>query len=290
MEREQLSTIRNKQLIYNGEGSKIYRLEDGRVLKVAKEIIFQSCRLLGFDYQDKLSDTRAQVVDGLVTPITTVFTNNKCVGYTMEEVKGHSLNDYDRDFTLRDKSDLNAYFKLYTKIEELVARANKLGIVMPDLCSCDNIMVTPDGKVKLIDYDGMQIGEKDKALALSTSLGDPLSYITNPKYVNGYFHFTKELDKTSLTILMFLWIFNIDLLKVGQYNPYQGSVVTIKDVFNILGIEDESFMNKVAANISGDRKGSYLADDLYRIVSRYDMMAFKVPGMGDQCLKKLYKK
>ena len=208
----------------------------------------------------------------------------------MEEINGSSLNNYDDNFSLQQSADLNAYFKLYTKIEELVARANKKGIVMPDLCTCDNIMFTSDGKVKLIDYDGMQIGEKDKAIVLSTSLGDPMRYVVNPKYLDGYFHFTKELDKTSLTILMFLWIFNVDLLKVGQYNPFTRTHFSIKDIFDILGIDDERFMNKVAANISDDKKGSYLSDDLYRIVNNYDMMATKVPGFSDGYIKRLTKK
>lgn len=291
MERERYSSFTKKEKIYEGEGSNIYSLDDGRVLKVAKNVIFQSCEMLGIDYEAKITDTRARAVEGIVSPLTAVFNNKDiCVGYTMENVQGKTLNDYDENFSLREKSDLWSYFKLYTKIEELVARANKLGIVNPDLCTCDNIIVMPNGKIKMIDYDGMQIGENDRAIALSTSLGDPINYVTSPKYVNGFFHFTKELDKTSLTILMFLWIFNVDLLKVGQYNPFTGSVVSIKDIFDIIGIDDESFMNKVAANISSDKKGSYLSDDLYRIVSNYDMIAFNVPGMEDQCLKKLIKK
>lgn len=289
MEKEQLSSFRRRELIHDGEGSKIYRIGDGRLLKVSKDVIFQSCQLLGIDYESKIMDTRAHAVDGIVTPLTGVFSKDSCVGYTMEEVQGKTLNSYDDNFTLREKADLNAYFKLYTKIEELVARANKLGIVIPDLCSCDNIVVTPDGKIKLIDYDGMQIGKNDRAIALSTSLGDPLNYVVNPKYVDGYFHFTKELDKTSLTILMFLWVFNVDLLKVGQYNPYTGCYVTVKEIFDLLNIQDEAFMNKVAANISSNVRGSYLSDDLYRIVSNYDMMAFNIPGT-DACIKKLIKK
>ena len=290
MEKEQLSSFKQRELIHNGESSRIYRLGDGRVLKVAKDVVFESCKLLNIDYEAKISDTRAHVIDGIVCPLSAVYSNKMCVGYTMDEVKGKSLNEYDENYTLQQKSDLDAYFRLYTKIEELVARANKLCIVMPDLCTCDNIIFTPEGKVKLIDYDGMQIGNNDRAIALSTSLGDPLKYVVSPKYVNGYFHFTKELDKTSLTILMFLWIFNVNLLRVGEYNPYTHSFVSIKDVFDLLGIEDETFMKKVDANLSLDHKGSYLSDDLYRITQRYDMMSAMIPGMKDQCIKKLIKK
>ncbi len=290
MEKEQLSSFKNKTLIHDGEGSSIYRTGDGRILKVAKSIIFDSCTMLGIDYEAKILDTRAREVEGIVSPLTAVYSKKNCVGYTTEEIQGDTLNDYDKDFTLREKADLNAYFKLYAKIEEIVARANKKGIVIPDLCTCDNIIFTPDGKAKLVDYDGMQLGENDRAIALSTSLGDPIKYLIGPKYVNGYFHFTKELDKTSLTILMFLWIFNVDLLKVGTFNPYTRSFLTTKDVFDILGIEDERFMNKVEANMSDDKKGSYLADDLYRITQNYDMMATYVPSMGDQCFKTLTKK
>jgi hypothetical protein len=89
-------------------------------------------------------------------------------------------------------------------------------------------------------------------------------------------HFSTELDKTSLTILMFLTVFNVDLNTVGRIDP-DGNLITLKYIFDYLNISDEQFMNKVAANLSLTEKGTFLAPDLYRIARDYFMLAYPLP-------------
>lgn len=290
MVKEQLSSFKEKELIHNGESSRIYRLTDGRLLKVVNPIVFMTCQAMGISYESKVLNTAARSVKEIVSPLSAVYEGSLCSGFTMEEINGVDINHYDDDFTLEDRANLRHYADLYAKIEEIVMKANKVGIVMPDLCTCDNIMILPDGSLRFIDFDGMQFGSRDKSMALSTSLGNPMNYAGNRKYDYSFCSFNKELDKTSLAVLMFLLTFNVNLTKVGMIHPTLRVPIRLENVFDDLGIEDKEFLRKIAANISSDRKGYYLQDDLFRIAENYDMVAAELPFMPGQYIKRLIRK
>lgn len=289
MIKEELSNLRRTELVHKGEGSIIYRLDDKRLLKLAGPAVFNACSLIGVRYEDRILSTCAKSVKEIVSPITAVYHQRNCVGYTMEEVEGPNLLEYDDSLSFRQKGDLTDYARLYEKIEEVVIKANKVGIVFPDLCTLDNIVFCSDGTVKFIDYDGLQVGSRDKSMVLSTSLGDPTKYLMSKKYCAEPFRFTRELDKTSLAMTMFLWVFCVDLKSVGKVIPFSGEKVDVKYLFDFLGIKDEVFMNKIEANMSTTDKGCYLAGDLRRISENYRMIAAPVPGT-DMIAKRLIKK
>ncbi len=288
MQREELTSFKNKKILYNEETSQIYRLNDGRLLKLASPDFLDACRTLGTSYELKITNGLARKIPEIVSPITAVYHKDFCLGYTMEEIPGQNLTLYDKELSLSARADLDNYFALYSKIENIVKKANETGIILPDLCTTENIYLLPNGEIRFIDYDGMQFGPDDKTIVMSTVLGDIIKYIKSLKFHDGTCHFNSELDKTSLTILLFLIVFNVDLTKVGKYDPYTKTKVTIKDVFNMLGINDEIFMNKVAANISLNKKGTYLADELYKIIQNYNMYAF--PYGEEVYIKKLIRK
>lgn len=290
MVKEDIKTFKEKELIHDGEGSSIYRLTDGRLLKVVKPVVIQTCRMIGTSYEDKILSTAARPVKEIVTPLSAVYDGSYCNGFTMEEVFGVPLSTFDDKYSLAEKSNLNKYAELYSKIEEVVMKANKLGIIFPDLCTCDNIIILPDGSLKFIDYDGLVLGPSDAAIGLSTSLGDPIKYIGNRKYDKGFLSFNSELDKTGLAILMFLMIFNTDLTKIGMRNPLTGEIVTLNNVFKLIGINDKEFLKKIEANISSTHKGYYLQHDLFRIAEMYNMVTFKNPLVPDMEIKKLIRK
>jgi len=271
--------------IYNGEGSQIYNIGNGQIVKIAKDIVLQGFYYLDGNYESKIFDSRAKSIKEIISPTAAVYSNNACVGYIMREVSGVDLNSYDKNYTIAQRNNLHEYIRLFRKIEEVVKKANKVGIVMPDLCTCDNIIINNDGSLSFIDYDGMQMGPSDVSICMSTSLGDPMKYMLNPKYSIGLSRFTKELDYTSLTILAFLTIFNIDLNKVGQINPFNNKKVTLKDVFELMGLRDQQLMNKVAANISMYDRGDYIVDDLARVAENYTMTAYRLGN--DSFIKKL---
>jgi hypothetical protein len=275
IKKEMINDFKEPELIHVGETSKVYRLQDQRIIKIVSPLVLMACKASGISYEDKIHNTAAKKVKEIVCPLTAVYDGTTCVGYTMEEVKGVSLNSYDDNYSLSQRSNLNEYAKLYAKIEEVVMKANKLGIVMPDLCTCDNIIFLPDGSVKFIDFDGMQFGSRDKSLFLSTSLGEQTQYTDNRKYSFSLGSFTKELDKNSLARLMFLWVFNKNLCTLGM--DINGHIVTLEDVFETLGLgEEKQFFDRISRNLSIDRKGVYLQDELFRIAEQYDMYTAEV--------------
>lgn len=291
MEREELSSFKDKELIHAGEGSRIYRLPDKRLLKVASPIVFKTCWMLGVSYEDKILATNARNINEILNPLTAVYDRNQCCAYTMEEVVGQDLTTYDNNLTIEQRSDLRHYYELYKKIVEVVIKGNKEGIVFPDLCTSGNIIVLPDGNIKFIDYDGMQLGLKDRGIGLSTSLGNVMKYLMSSKFNDGSCRFTQEVDKTSLVILMFLLVFNMDLTKIGMYNPFDKKTITLKDMFDLLGIDDPVFMNKVADTLSTDKNGVFLQDELYRLSQEYEMRTTPINIGGKEAyIKKLIHK
>ncbi len=69
-----------------------------------------------------------------------------------------------------------------------------------------------------------------------------------------------------------------------------GQVITLKTLFDFLGIDDIEFMNNVEANLSLDKVGSFLTSDLHRIANNYNMKAFNAPFKPGMYIKRLTKK
>ena len=288
MDKVNIENLQIERQVSRGDTADVYLLTNGTLFKKATTSVFELCNLIGTSYEQKILDTRARKVGEIVSPISAVYAKRQLVGYTMENVNGINLNAYERNLTLDQRADLHQYYELYKKIEDIVMKANKEGIVIPDLCSLDNIFITKDGTLRFIDYDGMQFGPNDSSLVISTSLGDSSKYFYSRKYSTAPFRFTTELDKTSLTILMFLLVFNIDLTKIGTVNPLYNRKITLKDVFALHGITDEVFMNKIAANLSATQKGVYLQNELFRISQEFSMESFEIPyDESNEFIKKL---
>ena len=89
---------------------------------------------------------------------------------------------------------------------------------------------------------------------------------------------------------MFLLAFNINLTKVGVMPPQLRVPIRLEDVFGDLGIEDKEFFRKIAANISSDKIGYYLQDDLFRIAENYTMDTMELPFLPGQYIEKLTRK
>lgn len=277
MIKEQIRDLKKVAKVYDGEGSSIWRLDDGRLYKEAKPILHSMCAATGVNYERKLLSTNAATVREILNPITVTYDGRFCTGFTMDEIIGPNLNTYDDNYTLEQRADLYAYADLFSKIENGVRKANKVGVVMPDLCTCDNIIVCEDGTVRFIDFDGMQFGKNDRSIAFSTSLKNMKQYLLSKKFTDGPCHFTKELDITSLTILMFLVVFNIDLNKVGMFHPYLGRGIRLEDMFEQLGLDEPELLRKVKANLSLTERGTYIGDELRKIADKYTMTAIEVP-------------
>ena len=190
-----------------------YLPRTNQVLKVFQPKFLYFLKSIGINMEEKiLLSEKLNISPEIIKPTSIVYDNNgNFIAYTTPYQKEKNFNQWDINSTLSEKEDLSRYAKIHYNIEKIVK--NSPDIVMPDLCSCDNILVGKNDTIKLIDYDGLQT-KNIPTFSISSSLGDQLQYFNSSKYYQGRL-FTKELDKKSLIILYFFSAFNVDLNKVG---------------------------------------------------------------------------
>ncbi len=262
----------------------IYQLEDGRILKVFNPIYL----MLDGNLEKKLLYGDNVPCDSvIIVPEEIVYNNDgSLVGFIMDPAKGISLVQWEKRLSMSDRCNLFLYADFYSKLEKAVRTTPN--IVYPDLCTCDNIYVdSQESKVlglQFIDYDGLQI-DKFPSIAISSVLGNEAQYFSSEKYFQNSL-FTKELDKKSLIMIYFLFTFNVNLNKIGVIEPFSQKKITLDDIFQILGLEDWDFMNKVWKIFQNDQANEYLGDDVFRIAEEYNMGAVASP-LGNGYLKSL---
>lgn len=254
-----------------GKNGIVVRLSDGRVAKILNPFSLKCYNIFNSSLEEKLERCQeVKDIKELVLPETAIVSENRVIGYTMEYNEGITFNQFDDEKTDEDHKNLHKELEIQRKINNLVKKCNERGIVFPDLLSCDNTMVDKNGNISLLDIDGMQILDTP-ALTISTSLGDDGKYGELKKYsLNPEKNlYTSELDKKSLTYLLFLAVFNCNLNKVGY--PMRGRCITLNDMFEIVGLDYEKARRIVSDNISDTRTGQYL-DNLYNILEkRYEL-------------------
>lgn len=275
-----------KSDLSSNEHSQIYMLDDGSILKIFTPMVLMAYKMTGISLEHKIiSATAFKNVPEIIVPNLAVYDNNfNFVGYTMNRANGIDYNTYDDQLTMLERTDLMKYAHLYSRLEDIVRRGNAEGVVFPDLCTCDNIFIDSCGNVQMIDYDGLQVREYRSPL-LSNTLGNHQQYMTHKYNYKGLF--TSNLDKKSLIMLYFLTTFNIDLNKIGTYNPFDRNLITLDDIFNIINLEDNDIKHKVWKCLQPTGTNDFLGNDVYRIAEKYNMTIFPVQG---NYMKKLRRK
>ena len=261
-----------EKVLHCSENSIIYKLKDGRIFKHINPVLIEMYGLVNESLENKIvSDIDFSSVPELCVPEGVVYDSNyKFVGYTMGERKGMTLNEYRENLSYKELLDIRRFAEIFKKVEDIVKRANKLGVVFPDLCTLDNIMIGNNNEISMIDFDGMQI-QKYIALFMSSSLGEEERYFT-PKYFDDKIKiFTSELDKSSLLVFLFLELFGVDITRVGQYYPSSGREVVWKDIFALTNIKDEVFQNMIMKTMSSNEQGCYFSDILFQLAERYNL-------------------
>ena len=290
MKKINIKDLEYKKSIYSSRMSEVWELVDGNYAKIVTDDTLAVCYSLGVDYERKILYSKAKYAEGIITPLSAIYKRYGCSGYIMEPGKGLNLDEDGNDGDIQKAQDLQRFCNIYRQMEKIVIKANKLGIVMPDLCAFKNIIITPDDKVLFIDYDGMQFGKKDKAISFADDdmLGSYKKYNAISKYSNGKFHFTTELDKTSLTVLLFKWIFNeVICVKALKRKDGINQEDLVSSVFEKLNIQDREFKRKVLANLSDNEPGVFLSEDLERIAKNNTMQAtLAKDGQYIKCLNK----
>lgn len=286
MQKIQISELKIKKIINHNNKSIIYLLENGTVLKLYNTKLLEMLKRVGIDHEKKILDAKEITkVPEIITPKKAVYENKTFIGYTMPRVLGEDFNTHDDNLSISERENLLYYIRQHLQLEDIVKRANQEEIIFPDLCTCDNILINGN-KISFIDYDGLQI-KNHRVDAISTSLGEPSQYFKNRKYTTANGLFTKELDKKSLIILFFLSAFNINLNKIGT--NAMGHIITLDDIFNIIGLEDYDIMNKVWKIFNDKETNEFLGDDLYHLYEEYQLKVIAQVA-NNQYIKKLIKK
>ncbi|MDE5830198.1 MAG: hypothetical protein K2H53_00355, partial [Clostridia bacterium] len=170
MLKEQIKDLKIKKIVHKGEYTTICRLDDERLLKVIDTQLEEMLKEAGESYEKRVTDTRGSVVEEIVSPLSAVYQIDRCCGFTMENVNGLVLEEYCKSLGLEFEYNLQKCADLFARIEGVVKKANDNDIIMPDLCTHGNIMVQNDGKIRIVDYDGLQIKE-NSSITISTALG-----------------------------------------------------------------------------------------------------------------------
>ena len=269
------------------ENASTYKLGNGSILKIFNPYIFSVAKLVDIDIERKILDAKPiKSTPEILVPSKAVYSGSEFVGYTMPMAKGVDYNVVEQNLTYDQRIDLERYARIHKKLESIIKR--NPDIVFPDFCTCDNIFIDDNENIKLIDYDGLQVG-KHKSFSTSTSLGNIENYC-NDKYMKELGFFTKELDKKSLIILYFLSAFNIDLNKVGTKWPGTEYYITLDTIFSVLNLDDDDFCHKVWKLFNDSESNEYLGDDVFRIAENYNMNVDRNIHNGNIYLKKLVRK
>ena len=289
MKKIQIDDIKNKVIkqVSGNDYSLVYLLSDGRYFKMFNPLFLKVLKVNGSDIERKVLEAKViENVEEILIPDSIVYGNNYFLGYTIPAALGINSNEYDDRKSLLDRTNLYKYADEHIELEKVIRRANKEGIVFPDLLTCDNMFIN-NGNYQFIDYDGIQIGNFP-VFQLSTSLGDDKQY-TIPKYMNKNGLFTDNLDKKSLIMLYYLTTFNVNLNMVGVTNPYDGKKITLDDVFNIIGLKNYDLMQATYLAVNDKKNDNIYLDSIpYQIAEEYDLVILDSTPDGD--LKKLIKK
>lgn len=286
----QNADFKNSEVIAKTDNAIIYKLNNGLIFKrFWPEVIrkHKEYKNIGMDIEDKILNAKPlKNSPEILTPLYAGYNQNgEFMGYSMPYAEGISYDRWRKKLSLSEQQDLNGYGNIYSKLEDVVRRNED--IVFPDFCTCDNIYVNTSRDIQLIDYDGLQIAPY-KSISFSTSIGSPIDYIDNEKYMDSQFNFTKELDKKSLIFLYYLTTFNVDLVNIGKIDPSSQKYLSLYDLFNLIGLDDMDLCHKTWKVFQNNQENDYLGDDVFRIAETYDL---KIIGVENACfIKRLSKK
>ncbi len=258
----------------------IIKLPNGELLKILDKELLELLEDTGFNLEVRLKEVEnLKSFSNFSWPTRQLEESGIVNSYTMPYIPGVDFTDYYEDIF-----NLTSYAKIHSQIEENIKIGNKLGIVFPDLCTTENIRITPDGKVVFLDYDGLQV-KKMPAVGYSDFLGTP-NDVLQPKYYDFKTDlFTTELDIRSTIFLYFVDVFGINLAAVNKINPETGRIVTLEEIFSLINLQDLDIMQKVWKLFQKSIPNEFLGDDIYKLAEEYKLEEYSNIG-----IKKLIKK
>lgn len=285
--------------VHSGETSLIYQMPDGDLLKVFTPLYLYILNGASIEMAPKILDADKRIHrPEIVVPKKAVISDFWQVeGYTMEKIEGIGVFQQLLKMSKSGVRDLNEIANIYKKIEDVVKESPN--IVFPDLCTLANILVTNNGDIRLIDYDGLQIDDY-KAVCVSSNvtgenpLGNYQLTTRNSKYFKDGF-FSKNLDKKSLMYIYLYFVFGSwfsAFLENGM--SMEEKMYARSNVVDILGLRDEKeLLEKLDTMIFSEKyDNEYLEDTVFHIAEKYKLE--RIPGFpsraGHPTLNRLVKK
>lgn len=199
------SFLDGSTLITDGSGlMKTYDMNNGQILKVVKPIEDVSSMTQYRNYYDFLSELRKKIklsrmydIPSLVLPKNVYYdSNDEVKAYSVPRVNDESLHSH-----LTGIKDIELFDRVFSVLCDEVRLLNREGIILPDLGNTGNVLYNPKtGKVKFIDYDGMQVQWAESFSISQLLCQDDNDMLFDDKYrKNGLFN--ANLDKLSLLML-----------------------------------------------------------------------------------------
>ena len=279
-----------KEFLNENKGYKLYKrceyttlikLPDGSLLKILDDVLLIKLFNTGYDLETRLNEVHKLTdFSNFAWPTRMLEEDGIVKAYTMREIPGVNFTFYYENIF-----DLYSYANIHSQFENNIKEGNNVGIVFPDLCTTENIRITPDNKVVFIDYDGLQIN-KMPAIRFSSFLGEPEEVLTKKYYDYESGLFTKELDVKSAIFLYFVDVFEIDLSSVNKVDPYSHQKVTLDEIFSMIGLDDDDIKQKIWKLFQPTIPNEFLGDDLYKIAEKYKL----IEPFPDSPIKTLIKK
>lgn len=218
--------------------------------------------------------TRISMADNLnlyhiERPISELYLEDKFVGFTSREEHGILLDDYLCEIIYQNNPNILAVIAyLFKDLETIIKKANEENIVLPDLGSNGNIMVTNHG-LKYIDYMGLQIkDERTEDISGMITHDGWSNLFPCHKYFTNEYLYTSELDKASLIYLLFSHIFQINLANLNGLEHYE----VVEWICRGLNILDKKFIHKVWALYQNNLNNEFIAEDLERLAKDYKLV------------------
>ena len=274
-----LSNNKGYKILKRCEDTTIIKLPNGELLKILDPFLVNILQNTGYSLETRLKEVDSlKKYANFAWPTRMIEDGGVVIGYTMPYIPGVDFTDYYEDTT-----NLKKYADLHSQIENNIKDGNKEGVIFPDLCTTENIRITPDGKVVFIDYDGLQV-KHIPAIGYSDFLGGPADIETGKYFDKRTDLFTKELDIRSAISLYFVDAFGININTVNHVNPRNGKKVKVEDIFQAINLKDQDIQHKVWCLFSQNVDNEFLGDSIYKLAEENDLV-YPFPGAPIKVLK-----
>lgn len=155
--------------ITKGRSSNIYLTKDNKILKMFTSNSFTFIK----DREETLKIIKNSDIDEIVKPKNLVYYDGVFIGYIMDYIPdGEAVSSLSKTLGFEEK------IKIIKVIEDVMKKLHSKKIYINDL-NPDNIFITKDGKVKLIDCDSFIVKEQVISGDIDEKFKDPYNKIVS---------------------------------------------------------------------------------------------------------------